>query len=178
MHNSDFEIKHTFKIRSRCVGDVCLGALIWRFVVVAGSLGTAALRSMQSSLKLIDRSQAPQPPPSKGIIWPSPTLEGFGRDGGRIPGVGERPRSPSPEWAAVAPRENSTARSLPPPPPRESMAPSLPRPSPTWEGIGRDGGRSPGFERGRCDAPVWPYAHRRRVHIMHSMYVFYIVYVF
>ena len=177
MHNSDLEIKHTFKIRSRCVGDVCLGALIWRFVVVAGSLGTAALRRLQSSLRLIDRSQAPPPPPSPEIIWPSPTLEGFGRDGGRIPGVGERPRSPSLEWAAVAPRENSTARSLPPPT-RESIAASLPIPSPTWEGVWWDGGGARGVGRGLCDAPVWPYAHRRQVHIMHSIYVFYIVYVF
>ena len=176
MHNSDFEIKHTFKIRSRCVGDVCLGALIWRFVVVAGSLGTAALRSMQSSLKLIDRSQAPPPPPSPCIIWLSPTLEGFGLDGGRILGVG---RGCSGRWSIKAeclPCENSHVRSRPPP--RESMAPSLPIASPTSEGFGRGGGRIPGVGRGRCDAPVWPYANRKHVHIMHSMYVFYNVYVF
>ena len=69
---------------------------------------------------------------------------------------GKASLSPSPEWAAVAPRENSTARSLPPPP-RESRAPSLPITSPTWERVGLDGGRSPGFGRGPCAARCFPY---------------------
>ena len=171
MHNSDFKIKHTFKIRSRCVGDVCVGAFISGFAVLAGSLLAAALRSMQSSLKLIDRSEAPPPPPwasppppppSPWIIWPSPTLEGFGLDGGRILGVG---RGWSGRWSIKAeclPCENTHVRSRPPP--GESMAPSLPIASRKSEG--------------GCDAPVWPYAHRKHVHIMHSMYVFYNVYVF